>query len=117
MSKVLRRKAKEPQSVAMTERELMGSLRDAARQCGWLWYHTQVSLYSARGFPDVAMVKVNADGTARLAIWELKGPKGIVTEAQQVWLDALALVPGVDVRVVRPDGLEACYKYLAGIKE
>ena len=98
--------------LAMTEKALMKSLRHAARQAGWLWYHTQVSLYSARGFPDVVMVK---DG--KLAIWELKGPHGKVTEAQQAWLDALALVPGVDVRVVRPDDLESAYKYLAGIEE
>jgi hypothetical protein len=67
-------------------------------------------MYGSRGLPDLVMVK---DG--KLAVWELKGPKGIVTPEQQEWLDALAKVSGVDVRVVRPADLEAAYRFLAGI--
>lgn len=110
----MKRKAKKstPSQVAMTEAQLLDTIRHAARQAGWLFYHVTLSMYGARGLPDVVMVK---DG--KLAFWELKSAKGKVTPEQQVWLDELAKVPGLDVRVVRPANLEAAYKFLAGIEE
>ena len=90
-----------------TEKKLLNTIRAVALECKWMVYHTQVSLYSARGFPDLCMVK---DG--KLLLWELKGPKGKVSKAQDEWIDVLREVPGVDARVVYPDDLEAAYKTL-----
>ena len=97
----------ETEELRWTEKKLLNTIRAAALDTGWRFYHTQVSLYSARGFPDLAMVR-----NGRLFLWELKGPHGKVTEAQQEWLTALSEVPGVDARVVRPDNLEAAYQAL-----
>jgi len=106
---------------AMTERQLLDSICAAAKELGWLQHHDRPALTAHGwrtpvqgdvGYPDIVLTK-----GGKLACWELKGAHGKVAPAQQAWLDALALVPGVDVRVVRPADLESCYKYLAGIEE
>ncbi len=105
----LKRKAKQPEDVPiMMERELSASIVSAARECGWLVNRPWLSKFSPPGFPDLCMVK---DG--RLAFWELKSIKGKVSPAQQGWLDELAKVEGVDVRVVRQADLEEAYRFLA----
>jgi len=91
----------------MTEKELTRVLVSAAKECGWKVYHTFLSKWSSPGFPDLFMAR----GSQALA-WELKSEKGKVSDSQQEWLDALALVPGIDVRVVRPADLEEAYRFL-----
>lgn len=92
---------------AMTEKELSQCIVDAARDYGWKTYRTWRSLHSPAGYPDLTMTR-----NGKLFIWECKSAKGVVKPAQQEWLDALALVPGVDVRVVRPADLERAYMAL-----
>ena len=87
-----------------TEKKLQATIRKAALDCGWKFYHTQVSLYSARGFPDLVMVK-----NGRLLLWELKGPHGKPSSAQLEWIEALKAVPGVDARLVYPADLDDAY--------
>lgn len=65
-------------------------------------YHTFDSRHSAAGFPDIVAVK----GERMLAI-ELKAEAGRVTAEQQAWLDALALVPGVEVHVWKPGDMSS----------
>lgn len=91
----------------MTERELSRNIVREARQLGWLVARTWLSKFSPAGEPDLRMVR-----NGKLLCWELKSDKGVVSPAQQEWLDALAQVPGVDVRVVRPVDLEDAYKAL-----
>ena len=88
----------------MTEKELSAAIVKAARECGWLVARTWLSKFSPAGEPDLRMVR-----TGRLLVWELKSDTGIVSPAQQEWLDAYRQVPGVDVRVVRPADLEEAY--------
>ncbi len=92
---------------AMTEKELQQSIMTAARGCGWLVHHQTVALYSAAGMPDLVLCR-----PPRLIIAELKSDKGTPTEAQQLWLDTLAQVPGVEVHLWRPANLEEAYKTL-----
>ncbi len=117
----LKRKAKQPEDVPMMEREVVDSLLDAAKELGWLAHHDRPALTERgwrtaiqgdKGFPDLLLTK---DG--RSAVWEVKSDVGKVSPAQQQWLDELAKVPGVDVRVVRPADLEAAYRFLAGVEE
>ena len=91
----------------MTERKLSQNIVDEARNLGWLVNRPWLSIHSPKGFPDLVLTR-----GGMIAFWELKSEKGRVSEAQQEWLDALALVPGIDVRVVRPDDLEEAYKAL-----
>ena len=93
----------------MTERELSKQVVAAAKETGWLVYHTFLSKWSKPGFPDLCMVR---DG--RLLFWELKSTVGKVTEPQAEWLAALSEVPGVDARIVRPSDLEEVYLLLVG---
>lgn len=95
--------------MAMSERELLQSIKDAARQCGWRVYHTWLSAHSAKGWPDLVLLK---DG--RMLAWELKSEKGKLTPEQQAWLDELSEVSGVYAQVIRPQDLESAYKALLG---
>ena len=106
-SKLVAHAAAVEAQIAMTERDLMESLRSAARECGWLVYHPFLSKWSEKGFPDLIMIR-NGKGFA----WELKSAKGKVTDAQQTWMDALRGIPGVSARVVYPDDLEKAYQAL-----
>lgn len=101
-----REKALVPDQV-MTEKELLRCLVDAAKECGWLCYHTFLSKWSRPGFPDLILVR---DGV--LLAFECKSAKGTVSEPQQTWLDALAQVRRVEARMVRPADLEAAYRAL-----
>jgi len=91
----------------MTEKQLSQSIVDEARNCGWKVNRPWLSIHSPKGFPDLVLTR---DGF--LAFWELKSAVGKVSDSQQEWLNALSMVPGVDVRTVRPDDLEDVYRYL-----
>ena len=68
-----------------------------------LVYHTHDSRRSPSGWPDVAAIKP-AGGT--LYLCELKTDVGIVSEAQQAWLTALAGCTGVVAEVWRPSAMQ-----------
>ncbi len=91
----------------MTEKELSAQLVREAKNCGWLVARTWLSKFSPAGEPDLRMVR-----NGQMMIWELKGRLGKISPAQQAWLNALALVPGIDVRVVRPSDLDNAYQAL-----
>lgn len=67
----------------MSEKELLDNVRQAAKQFGWLAYHTHRSDRSEPGFPDLVLVK----GT-HLLVAELKREDGRTTPAQDEWLNA-----------------------------
>ncbi len=90
-----------------TEKQLQTTIRTAALDCGWLFYHTWKSQFSAKGFPDCVMVK-----NGRMLAWELKGPYSKPSPAQLEWIEALKAVPGVDARLVYPADLDDAYTAL-----
>jgi len=72
------------------EKHFTKSVRKAARQLGWLEYHTghtpdkDYFNLTSPGFPDLVMVK-----NTRLIFAELKMEKGKLTEHQDHWLKTL----------------------------
>jgi hypothetical protein len=75
----------------------MQAVRELARLYGWMEYHTHDSRRSTSGFPDLVLLR-----PPRLIFAELKTPKGRVTPEQEVWLQALARVPDMEVFCWRP---------------
>ena len=92
----------------MTEKALQQAVVEAAGYYKWLVYHTYDSRRSAPGFPDLCLVKGE-----RLYFIEVKTEKGKLSEHQLVWLEALRVVPGVEVLVLRPAGLDQILELLA----
>jgi hypothetical protein len=81
----------------------MQQVRELARLCGFLCYHTHDSRRSVPGLPDLCMVEKNGgDQPSRLIFAELKSDKGRLTAAQSEWLQALGQVPHVEVYCWRP---------------
>lgn len=84
---------------ALPEVPFMRQIMREAERFGWLVSHTHDSRLSEPGLPDILMVR----GSRLLAIeCKKRGPKGVVTAAQQQWLDALSQVPGIEAMVLRP---------------
>lgn len=82
-----------------TEAQFQNAVLNVAKAGGWRVYHTHNSMHSAKGFPDLVLVK---DG--RLVFAELKSKTGKVTPEQEAWLAALGdVVPEmVAAHVWRP---------------
>jgi len=90
-------------TLAMTEADLLLSIRQLARLTGWRCYHTRYSLGSDPGFPDLVLVRLG-----RVIFAELKSERGKLTPAQQEWMEELELAENrsgetVQVRLWRPD--------------
>ena len=86
---------------ALKEKEWLAQVQDLARICGWEIYHTWLSIRSAGGWPDLALVR-----PPRLIFAELKTDKGKIRPSQEHWLALLGQCPGVEVYVWRPSDLE-----------
>lgn len=67
------------------EKAFTSSVKKAAKQFGWLVYHTHYSLGSEPGFPDLVLVHPEHG----LVFAELKMPKGRLTEHQKHWKETL----------------------------
>lgn len=85
----------------ITERDFQRQVADVAKLFGWSLYHPQLSKWSERGWPDLALVR-----PPRLVFAELKRENGKTTEHQDRWLGLLRGVPGVEVFLWRPSDLE-----------
>ncbi len=68
----------------MTERELEACVVRLAGLFWWRVYHTRDSRGSAKGFPDLTMVR-----PPRLVFAELKSERGRLTIEQAEWLRAI----------------------------
>jgi|SRR5215471_5651193 len=97
----------------LPERTMLVRLRRLAQQAGLRCYHTWRSKRSEEGFPDLLIVDTRAV-PPRLYCLELKTATGEVSRAQEAWIEALAQVPGVVARVVRPQDLGAIEGWLQG---
>jgi hypothetical protein len=89
---------KPPRGPFRTEKQFQEALRQLAVAHSWLYFHVWDSRKSPPGFPDIACVK-----GPLLVLAELKLPGKQPTPPQQMWLDALAQVERVLVRVWRPE--------------
>jgi hypothetical protein len=87
---------------ALTERAFMQALRREALANQYYFYHTFDSRRSAPGFIDCVLAKPGRP----LLMWELKTAEGVVTLAQQRWIDVLQQVTQVEAGVVRPEAWE-----------
>ena len=67
------------------EKAFTTSVKKAAKQFGWLPYHTLRSMGSDPGFPDLVLVHPEHG----LVFVELKMPKGKLTEHQKHWKETL----------------------------
>jgi hypothetical protein len=80
---------------AMTEKELQANIIKMAHALGWLVMHTRPSLNRRGqwatqltgdpGFPDLVLAK-----DEQVLIWELKTEKGILSDSQREWLNAIS---------------------------
>lgn len=86
----------------MNEKDFMQSIIDLARKLNWMVYHTWNSIHSAKGFPDLVLVR-----RKRTIFIECKSDKGVLTEAQNDWLKALSEADN-EVYVFRPSDVEEC---------
>ncbi len=92
----------------LSEAQFQRNVVEWAKVYGWQVHGERPGRYSdgrwatmvqgVAGFPDLILVR-----PPRLVIAELKVAKNKPTLLQNVWLELLALVPGVEVHVWRPE--------------
>ena len=92
----------------ITEAQFQRQVVEVAHLFGWTVYHPQLSKWSERGWPDLAMVR-----PPRLLFAELKRENGKTTEHQDKWLALLGACPGVETYLWRPSDLDAIATALA----
>jgi hypothetical protein len=92
---------------AITEKEWQAQVLELAQLLGWEHYHPYLSIRSARGFPDLVLVR-----PPRILLVELKSEKGKLTPAQSRWLELLGRCPGVEVHTWRPSDWDAVTEIL-----
>lgn len=93
----------------LTEEQFLRLVLDLAALNHWVCYHTHNSLHSARGFPDLVMVR-----GGRLLICELKTDTGRTTPEQDLWAAELRAVPApVEYHCWRPGDWTAIQETLA----
>ena len=101
-------------SYRMTEADLQAVVTDALEALGWEWVHIRAGMTAAgqwrtpvsgplgKGWPDVLAVRQR---DRRLVLLELKSDAGRLSDAQ-TRIHAVLRAAGLDVRVVRPGGLD-----------
>lgn len=75
---------------AITEKAFQAQVIRLAELHGWMVYHTFDSRRSAKGFPDLVLVRYTHHPCLIFA--ELKTERGRVSVAQSVWIRALQVV-------------------------
>jgi hypothetical protein len=92
----------------ISERQFEAQVRELATLTGWMVYHTNNSLRSPEGFPDLVLARA-----PRLIFAELKSAGGRVSDQQTYWLDELRGVAGVETYVWRPADLDEITRILS----
>ena len=91
-----------------TEKTFQTRVINIARAFGWgPIYHTQFSIHSVRGYPDLHMLRGE-----RSLFAELKTMRGVVKPDQQMWVDALAAA-GHEAYLWRPSDIDEIEAVLA----
>lgn len=83
--------------VAMTEDDLLRSVRELAQLRGWWCFHVLRSRGSEAGLPDLLLVR-----PPRVVFLELKRENGRLSAAQRSVLAFLGACPGVEALLIRP---------------
>lgn len=91
----------------INEKDFMAQVIALSKLFSWESYHTQFSIRSARGWPDLSLCR-----PPRLILAELKSDAGKLTAAQERWLDLLGQCPGVEVYLWRPADFETIERVL-----
>lgn len=99
--------------VEIPEQALLRTIRQAARDHGYLTYHTLRSDGSEKGWVDLVLAKPGYP----LYLAELKTAKGKLTMEQQHWQRVLTQSTGVIAQVWRPADLPRVLALLAGRPE
>lgn len=84
---------------SLTEKQWMRQVVDLAKTLGWSTYHPYLSIYSAKGWPDLALWR------ERLILAELKTSNGRLSPSQVEVITGLKTA-GVEVYVWRPEHLD-----------
>jgi hypothetical protein len=94
--------------MAMTEDQIKKNIRDTAESLGMLAYHTRNSFGSDRGFPDLVVAGPVGSSAPSVMYYETKGPRGVVSSDQQMWIDTL-IAAGQIARIVFEADLPTVY--------
>ena len=96
--------------VPKNEKEFLEMIRDEATLTGWdLIYHTRNSRCSDKGFPDLVLVR-----PPRLLFTELKMKGNKPTPEQELWLEKLQQIPGIEAYLwYCPDDMDPIKEILA----
>lgn len=92
---------------AISEKAFQRQVIDLSRIFRWQVYHPQLSKWSERGWPDLAMVR-----PPRFILAELKRENGQTSPYQDAWLGWLRACPGLEVYLWRPSDLDAIAEVL-----
>lgn len=87
----------------VTEAQWSKTFRSLFEMLGYRGYHTWMSKFSEKGFPDWTLCSVNQQ---RLVFVELKSETGKLSEAQEYWRDLLQSC-GQEWYCWRPSDFEA----------
>lgn len=85
---------------AMTEAQLQRSIREYLTSRGYRVWVFPIMKRTMAGVPDLTFWHSQRPGV--LHCWELKTVKGRIQPAQQIAINHLSTVPGIDARIVRP---------------
>lgn len=104
----------------ISEEDLLTFVLDAAKRGGWFKCHFRPAqtakgwrtpLQGDSGFPDVVLVHGELQ---RCVFAELKSRRGSLRPDQELWIDALKQVPGVEVYVWKPADMSEIKDVLLG---
>ena len=100
--------ARKALAAAESEADFQTWVVDLLKLYGWHYYHPWRSDHSVKGFPDITAVR-----GSRLLFAELKSMKGMATDDQVIWIEALDhSVIGVEVYLWRPSDRDAIEEIL-----
>ena len=92
----------------ITEAQFTRQVVQLARTFQYAVYHTFMSKWSEKGFPDLCLAKAG-----RLIFAELKSEIGKVSQKQEEWLDVLKAA-GAETYIWRPNQFEEVATILRG---
>lgn len=105
--------ARRGKTLRQPERAFQAQVEELATLLGWTYYHPWTSVHSVAGWPDLVLVRAKPDGGARMVIAELKAEDGQLTPAQEMWIELLRKVPGIEVFVWKPSDWPEIERILA----
>lgn len=91
---------------AMSEKQWQSQVVQLAAMYGFTrQYHTYDSRRSAKGFPDLVLVRPAGPRKGRCLFVELKAEKGRLSPEQEQWIEALKAA-GAEIYVWRPSQVQ-----------